>query len=109
MPPYHHVHDHPSASVSALQGLPVGRMEFVLFTDKAPRAAENYRLMFSGEKVRNLRCEHRCAGPVSRRLYAGCIVLLQVTFAHVIELEGCISTVQPSQVGPSQRYENCLH
>ena len=28
-----------------------GRMTFVLFTDKAPRAAENYRLLFSGEKV----------------------------------------------------------
>lgn len=34
----------------SIMGLPKGRMEFVLFTDKAPRAAESYRLMFSGEK-----------------------------------------------------------
>ncbi len=36
------------------QGKAAGRMTFVLFTDKAPRAAENYRLLFSGEKVRLL-------------------------------------------------------
>lgn len=33
----------------SIKGQPAGRMEFVLFTDKAPRAAESYRLMFSGE------------------------------------------------------------
>jgi hypothetical protein len=35
-----------------LQGEAVGRMVFVLFPDEAPRAAENYRQLFTGEKVR---------------------------------------------------------
>lgn len=29
---------------------PLGRMTIVLFTDTSPRAAENFRLFFSGEK-----------------------------------------------------------
>ena len=29
----------------------VGRMTFVLFPDESPRAAENYRQLFTGEKV----------------------------------------------------------
>lgn len=35
-----------------LQGEAVGRMVCVLFSDEAPRAAENYRQLFTGEKVR---------------------------------------------------------
>ena len=31
------------------QGKPVGRMEFVLFTDVAPRSAENFRQLCTGE------------------------------------------------------------
>jgi len=34
----------------AIKGKPAGRMTFVLFTKDAPRAAENYRLLFSGER-----------------------------------------------------------
>jgi len=33
-----------------IKGEPVGRMLFVLFTNVAPRAAENFRLFFTGEK-----------------------------------------------------------
>lgn len=37
--------------VCIMQGEPIGRMVFVLFPDEAPRAAENYRQLFTGEKV----------------------------------------------------------
>lgn len=78
--------------MSALQGLPIGRMEFVLFTDKAPRAAESYRLMFSGEKVRNLGCDHFCLELLS--LYAAYSLLLRVTVSSTIDLRMCFSTIQ---------------
>ncbi len=34
---------------ACVQGKPVGRMEFVLFSDVSPRAAENYRQLCTGE------------------------------------------------------------
>lgn len=37
----------------SIGGEPQGRMEFVLFPSIAPRAAENFRLLMTGEKVRS--------------------------------------------------------
>jgi peptidyl-prolyl isomerase D len=34
----------------AIKGRPVGRITYVLFSHIAPRAAENFRALFSGEK-----------------------------------------------------------
>ena len=34
-----------------VKGEPWGRMLFVLFADESPRAAESFRLLFTGEKV----------------------------------------------------------
>ena len=37
------------SALSCWQGKPVGRMEFVLFSDVAPRSAENFRQLCTGE------------------------------------------------------------
>jgi peptidyl-prolyl isomerase D len=34
----------------AIKGVPAGRITYVLFSHIAPRAAENFRALFSGEK-----------------------------------------------------------
>lgn len=50
----------------SIKGEPIGKMVFVLFPDEAPRAAENYRQLFTGEAVSSDR-KPRMAGAVLRQ------------------------------------------